>query len=363
MALFVRIMEKEDRFQISFDRKVAEVLFDLNISVALSTYQAGRIVVIGSLDGDRLHQIPVPFKRPMGIAVDGNQLAVACLDEVQFLSNNAHIAEQKKLNDKEFDAFFVHRATYNTATIDIHDIAFGKGKLWAVNTSFSCLCTLDITSSFIPKWKPDFITTLIPEDRCHLNGMAMKEGLPRYVTALGSSDEKEGWRKDMMSGGVLLEVPSGNVILSGLAMPHSPRFYQDSLYLLTSGSGKFLKVDSQKGTYDELANFNCFIRGLSFYGKYAFIGMSKIRESSKSFKSLDVCENSKNAGLIVFDMENEEEVGRILYHSTIEEIYDVHVFSEHMRPAIINSNDERSKQIIYFDDQVFWKKVKTETKV
>lgn len=348
----------EDRFQITFDSNIPKVLHELKASVAISTYQAGRIVVIGSHDGEKLHQIPVPFKRPMGIALEGNQMVVACLEEVHFLANNDEIAQQKKVNKKEFDAFFVHRATYNTATIDVHDIALGNGKLWAVNTAFSCLCTLDLGSSFNPKWKPGFISELVPEDRCHLNGMAVKEGLPRYVTALGASDSKEGWRQDLMKGGILMAVPSGDIIIDGLAMPHSPRYFNDELYLLTSGDGKLLKVDETNKTFEVIYEFGQFIRGLDFIGKYAFIGMSQIRQSSKSFSGLEVADHSKNAGVILFDMEEKVVVGKVLYHSTVEEIYDVKVIPGYQKPAIITQQDERSQQIIYFANQVFWRKPK-----
>lgn len=351
-------ISKEERFQITFDQEVVKVLDELSVSVAISTYQAGRVVVIGTQDGKNLHQIPVPFKRPMGIALEKDQLAVACLDEVQFLANSEHIVKKKKVNEKQFDAFFVHRATYNTATIDLHDIGFGKGHLWAINTSFSCVCTLDKTNSFVPKWKPNFITALVPEDRCHLNGMAIKDGLPKFVTALGSANTKEGWRANTMSGGVLMEVPSGEIILEGLAMPHSPRYYEDELYVLTSGDGKLLKVDTSAKRFEVVTDFGCFVRGMDFYGKYAFVGMSKIRESSKSFKDLKVSDNSKNAGIIIFDMESRRVVGKLLYHSTVEEIYDVRLFTEHVKPAIISETDKRSKQIIYFSNQVFWKKQK-----
>lgn len=265
MAFFLPMKEEiEDRFQITFDSEVVDVLDKLEVSILLSTYQVGRLVAIGSNGDGKIHQIPVPFKRPMGISLDDNVMAVACLDEVQIMANSDEIRKQKQVNEKEFDAFFVHRATYNTATIDVHDIAFGKGKLWAVNTAFSCLCTIDLTQSFTPKWKPSFIFDLVPDDRCHLNGMAMKDGLPRYFTALGETDIKEGWRKNTMNGGMLMAVPSGDIILKNLAMPHSPRFYNDQLYVLTSGDGSLHKVDVKKGSSDVVYNFGSFILGLDF---------------------------------------------------------------------------------------------------
>jgi Domain of unknown function (DUF4915) len=65
--------------------------------------------------------------------------------------------------------------------------AVADGVRWVVNAGFSCLCTLDRSASFAPPWRPPFVTALEPTDRCHLNGLAMEGGRPRYVTALVAS--------------------------------------------------------------------------------------------------------------------------------------------------------------------------------
>lgn len=342
--------------QISFTPTLAKLLFDLNTSILISTYQAGRVIAIGSSDGEKLHQVPFVFKKPMGIAIQDSKLAIATLDEIHFLSNKGAIENHKKLNKKQFDSFFIHRALYNTNKLDIHDIDFGKGSLWGINTSFSCLCKFDVNYSFVPKWKPNFISKLHPEDRCHLNGLAIEEGVPKYVTALSQTDEKEGWRKDIMNTGVLMEVPSGEFILENLAMPHSPRIINGELYLLESGNGNLLKVDPQKKESTIIYSFNRFVRGLSHQNGYLFIGTSKIRETSKAFNGLDVKENSKSAGVIVFDLNKKEIVATLDYITTVEEIFDVQVLKDIKKPAIINYEDERNKDIITSPFGVFWKK-------
>lgn len=96
--------------------------------------------------------------------------------------------------------------------------------LWLVNTRFSCLCTIDSKHSFVPRWRPRFVSGLSPEDRCHLNGLGMRDGRPRYVTALGQTDERGGWRANKRDGGCLIDVDSGEIISQRLSMPHSPRW-------------------------------------------------------------------------------------------------------------------------------------------
>ena len=75
--------------------------------------------------------------------------------------------------------------------------------------SFGCLATLSERASFQPLWRPPFLSGLVPEDRCHLNGLAMRDGQPAYVTAVAASDVADGWRKCLNVGEHVL----GDVIL------------------------------------------------------------------------------------------------------------------------------------------------------
>src|SRR4029078_1286664 len=129
------------------------------------------------------------------------------------------------------DACFLPRSSHVTGNIQIHEMAWGAGnELWAVNTRFSCLSTLDGSASFAPRWRPPFVGALEPSDRCHLNGLGMVDGRPRYVTALGETAARAGWRAGKARGGVLIAVASGEVIVRGLSMPHSPRWYGGRLW-------------------------------------------------------------------------------------------------------------------------------------
>lgn len=343
------------KYQITYTEGLPAFFLENKMSVLISTYQAAKVISIGSIDGKELFQVPVRIRKPMGIAFQDSKIAIAGFEEITFFSNNENVANTIKLNERQFDSVFIQRASYNTSSIDIHDIHFGDGVLWGVNTLFSCLCTFDINYNFRPKWKPKFIDALAPEDRCHLNGMAFEDGLPKYVTALSDSNVKNGWRTNKMNRGVLIEVATGDIILAGLAMPHSPRVINSKVYLLESGSGKLLEVDVANKSYTVVYDFGCFVRGLSSHNDFVIIGKSKIREKSKDFNELDVKENSMNAGIIVFDMKNKSVVGEINYHETVEEIFDVQVLKDIQKPLILGDKTDKFKQIITFPGNIYWR--------
>jgi uncharacterized protein (TIGR03032 family) len=133
-------------------------------------------------------------------------------------------------------------AICTTGDLNVHDVVVaatpeGQEQLVFVNTLFSCLATLSDRHSFKLLWKPPFISKLAPEDRCHLNGLAVVAGQPRYVTSFSRTDTREGWRDNRLESGCVTDVLSGEVVATGLTMPHSPRFYQGKLWLLNSGTG------------------------------------------------------------------------------------------------------------------------------
>ncbi len=345
----------EDKFELNYSGSIPQIFKDHNICVLLSTYQAGKVIILSSKNNE-LFQTPISFKKPMGIAIQGSKLAVACMDEIIFFSKNENVASFVNKENNNYDSVYIERASYNTSTLDIHDLEFGDGIIWGVNTLFSCLSIFDINFSHRPKWKPPFISQLVPEDRCHLNGMALKDDIPKYVTALSNDDQYQGWRKNKLNTGILMEVPSGEIIVSNLAMPHSPRFYNDELYLLESGTGNLIKVNVEEKSYEVIFSFNYFIRGLSFSNNMAFIGKSKIRENSSDFNELEVKDNSLNAGLIIFCMNTLTVKGEINYTAAIQELYDVQILENVANAVIITKEIEEYRNIITFPGNVFKKK-------
>lgn len=342
------------KYQARYSKEIPRILHEHGISLLISTYQAGKVIVVSAKSEETITQIPVPFRKPMGIALKGNMMAVATLDEVHIFEKANEMAKGLPEATQPYDTVFLPRAVYFSGETDLHDIAFGKGGLWAVNTGFSCLSTYDVTHSFRPKWKPPFIKGIRPGDHCHLNGMAAEDDVPRYVTALGNSDEPQGWRKNIVKGGVLMEVPSGEIILEGLGMPHSPRLINGELYVLLSAVGQLIKVNVPEKSYTVLAETGKMLRGMASWKEFLFIGMSKAREESSTFHELPVAAGSTHAGILVFNMNTGKLVGQLEYDSTVNEIFDVQVIHASL-PAILPAGDERHRKAITTDGGAFWK--------
>ena len=210
-----------------------QLLQELGASLLVTTYQAGKLVVVRA-EGDHLNTHFRGFPSPMGLAVQGDRLALGTYHQIWEFHNIPAVARKLEPAGKH-DACFMPRSAHVTGNVQIHEMAWSDDVLWFVNTRFSCLCTLDPIHSFIPRWRPPFITALAPEDRCHLNGLALVGGKPRYVTALGATDSLAGWRENKARGGILMDVTNGQVLASGLSMPHSPRWYDGRLWVLESG--------------------------------------------------------------------------------------------------------------------------------
>src|SRR5437870_1975853 len=250
-------------------------LFDqLQISLIVSTYQAGKAIVIRS-DYGTLNTHFRTFAKPMGIAANNTRLTIGGSNTVWEYHNMPAVAQKLEPPGKH-DACYIPRRIHVTGDIDIHELAWdAKNELWLVNTRFCCLCTLDPQHSFYPRWRPPFVSAYAPEDRCHLNGLAMVEGRPKYVTALGETDTAGGWRANKARGGILMDIETNEILLRGLSMPHSPRWYQGKLWVLESGEGSLASVDLKRRTWQRVAEVPGFTRGIDFLGSLAFIGLSQ----------------------------------------------------------------------------------------
>jgi uncharacterized protein (TIGR03032 family) len=247
----------------------------------------------------------------------------------------------QKLEPKgRHDACYMPRTHHVTGDVRIHDIGFAGGELWIVNTRFSCLATLDGVHSFVPRWRPPFISGLAAEDRCHLNGMCIIDDQVRYASALGTADTAGGWRDDKASGGVLLEVPSGEVVLSGLSMPHSPRWHDGKLWILESGRGTISVADLDAGTTEVVAHLPGFTRGLAFAGPYAFVGLSQVREHLFGGLPLTQDLQQRVCGVWVVDTRTGDIVGFLRFEGAVQEIYDVQLLGGQRWPEIAEPGAE-----------------------
>jgi uncharacterized protein (TIGR03032 family) len=340
-------------FSLQTSPQLPELLAELDCSLALTTYQAGKLILLSS-DGERLVQLPRTFEEPMGLAVDGNRMAVATKDSLVLLANDRRLAASYPRQPETYDALFVPRSTHFVGSLSVHDLIWTPSGLLGVNTLFSCLFQLDPRFSFRPVWKPPFITQLAPEDRCHLNGLAALDGEPRYATALGATNTASGWRERKERGGVLMHVPSGEVILGGLPMPHSPRVYDGTLYALLSATGELIAVDVERGQYETVNRVPGFARGLARQGDYLFIATSKIRKRH-TFGDLGLAgSDDAICGVTVLHLPTGAIVGDLRYLRSCEEIYDVQVLPGLRRPGVLGLHDETHRQALALPDQSFW---------
>ena len=319
-----------------------KILRQLGISLAISTYQAGKVIVLRA-DDKYINTHFRIFKKPMGIAADRHRIAIGCSNQIWQLNNAPAIAAKIEPVGK-YDACYLPRQSHITGDIDIHEMEWGgvdRSELWFVNTRFSCLCTLDKEYSFVPRWRPKFVTALTPEDRCHLNGLAVVDGHPKYATALGETDSRGGWRVNKASGGILIDVNSNEIISRGLSMPHSPRWYGDRLWVLESGKGNLALCDRATGKLQTVVNLPGFTRGMDFFGELAFIGLSQVRETAV-FSGLPLTQrlNERICGVWVVNIKTAQTVAFLKFEDAVQEIFAVRVLPNIRFPEIIDW-DER----------------------
>jgi uncharacterized protein (TIGR03032 family) len=318
-----------------------ELFEQLGISLIVSTYQAGKAIVVRN-DNGTLNTHFRTFAKPMGIVADQNRLTIGGANTVWEYRNMPAVAKKLEREGKH-DACYLPRRIHVTGDIDIHELARDiNDELWVVNTRFCCLCTLDPDHSFYPRWRPRFVSALAPEDRCHLNGLAIVDGRPKYVTALGETDTLGGWRANKARGGVLIDVESNEILLRGLSMPHSPRWHQEKLWLLESGEGSLAQVDLDGQTWHTVAQLPGFTRGIDFFGPLAFIGLSQVRESAV-FSGIPLVSRLRNrtCGVWVVNIETGQTVGFLRFEAGVQEIFAVQILRGMRFPELLEWNDER----------------------
>ncbi len=315
----------------------------LSASLLVTTYQAGKLVMVRD-EGDHLNTHFRTFKAPMGLALadGGAKLAIGTTIQVWEFRDVPNVARRLEPAGT-FDACYLPRSSHVTGNVLIHEMAYGVGgQLWFVNTRFSCLATLDPDSSFVPRWRPPFVTELEPSDRCHLNGLAMVDGKPKYVTALGKTNEMGGWRANKARGGLLMDVESSEILCQGLSMPHSPRWYGGRLWVCESGSGTLGYVDPNTGRYEAVAAVPGFTRGLDFAGDLAFVGLSQVRESAV-FSGIPITERlapeERTCGVCVVDLRRGETVALLKFESGVQEIFAVALLPRRF-PELINDDEK-----------------------
>jgi uncharacterized protein (TIGR03032 family) len=306
-------------------------------SVAFTTYQAGKLFLVGTGGEKSLSVFERTFPRCMGLCVSGNTMWMSSLVQLWRFEN----AVPTGSTHDDYDAVFVPQVGYTTGDIDVHDIAVEQGQEpLFVNTLFGCLARPSSTHSFRAVWWPPFVSKLAPEDRCHLNGLAVRDGRAAFVTVVSRSDVADGWRDRRLGGGCILAVESGEPVVEGLTMPHSPRWYRDRLWVLDSGTGMFGFVDTVRGVFEGICFVPGFARGLAFTGDFAVVGLSTLRAGS-SFGDLPLLrtladrDTDPRCGLYVIDLRTGDAVHWLRVSGAVSELYDVALLPGIRRPMAL----------------------------
>lgn len=341
------------KFEIHASRLFYSWLNDQNASLAFTTYQFGKIFLIGTISDGSISISERTFNRPMGIGYREGQVWLSTLYQLWKLENFLDPGE----DSDGHDALFVPVVGYTTGDIDIHDIHVRKDNTPIfVATRFNCLATLGERFSFKPFWRPSFIDRIAAEDRCHLNGMAVQDDQPRYVSCVGPSNIAEGWRDHRQNGGLIIDVSSNEVVADGLSMPHSPRIFDGQLWILQAGTGEFGKIDIHSGNFEPVCFCPGFVRGLNFIGNYAVIGMSKPREN-RTFNGLALNERMELEGiqpkcaLYIVNLKTGD-IEHMLEMENIEELYDVAILPRIKNPAALGFKTDEIRRCIRPEKQI-----------
>lgn len=342
----------ERKLDINISRDFTSWMASEGVSLAFTTYQAGKLFLLGHAADGRMSIFERTFNRCMGLAAHGDTLWMSTLYQIWRFEN----ALEPGQTHGDHDRLYVPQVGYSTGDIDTHDIGVvSDHAILFANTKFSCLATTDSTHSFRPVWQPPFITRLAPEDRCHLNGLAMRDGEAAYVTAVAASDVADGWRDRRADGGIVVDVPTGEIVAESLSMPHSPRWHNGKLFLLNAGTGELGSIDLKSGEFTPIAFCPGFLRGLTFAGKFAIVGLSLPREAA-TFQGLPLDGRLSKAGaearcgLLVIDTETGDTLHWLRIEGIVEELYDVVALPGVSRPMAIGFQSDEIQRIITIGD-------------
>lgn len=340
--------------QKSCSRGLAGWLAQHRLSLAITSYQSGRIYLVGSDKQGRVSFFERIFERAMGVVGNAQRIYLGGLYQLWRFEN---VLRPNEVIHGQFDKCYVPRNAQTIGDLDIHELGIRKdGRVVFVNTKYSCLAELSTTHSFKAVWKPNFISKLAPEDRCHLNGLAMVDGEPKYVTAVCRSDSVDGWRERRRDGGVVIDVQTDEIVCEGLSMPHSPRWHNGKLWVLNAGTGQLGWVDFEKKAFVPHAFVPGFARGLSIIGNVAAVGLSKPR--NQRFEGLQLDEELKKrdaepwCGVQIISLVNGDVLNWIRFDGDMGEIFDISFLPNVKHPMMIGLRTNEIRDLITFESEV-----------
>lgn len=364
-------------------RHLLDWLAEERLGLAFTTYQTGKLFFVGRKPDHSISVFERNFNHCMGLWASPDAQTLWLSSKFQLwrferapaqavpyvpaetnapadASRQTGTGEEDRVpawSRRGYDVAYVPRVGYTTGDIDVHDVAVdAQGRVIFVNTLFGCLATLSERASFRPLWRPPFLSALVPEDRCHLNGLAMRDGRPAFVTVVAACDVVDGWRDRRSNGGCVIDVTSGETVVGGLSMPHSPRWYRDRLWVLNSGSGEFGFVDIAAGKFVPITFCPGYLRGLAFAGDYAIVTLSKPRHVTFHGLPLDDRLQERGAepqcGLQVIDLRSGNVAHWLRLDGTlVTELYDTVALPGVRQPMAIGFKSNEIERLLLVDEE------------
>ncbi len=379
-------------FSSSYSDNLPAILSLLNISLAVTSHQSQRLILVQAKN-NILETKLKPFSRPMGLYADAKRLTIGTLNQVidfqyaaaslekvkqggldeltqlpakmqdsDWQGNTELLAErQQQLDDlKAADKLLLERAALTTGMINIHDIAWGKQGLWVVNSTFSCLSRLSPNHSFIACWQPPFIQELVPEDRCHLNGMAMLDGEPRYVTTFNQADRRDSWRvKGLQAVGTLIDIKHNRILKNDLLLPHSPRCHQGWVYYCASAHGEVQRYHPQTDITELVCQLPGFTRGMAFIGDLLLVATSKVRPSQLHDTEgappmplqQRLGETQSICGVWLVDTETGNIIASLQFGGDVTQLYDIAILHGASNVELLQHTDVLASHLFEFSQE------------
>ncbi len=331
--------------EITSSRHFAEWLSEQGVGIAFTAPRAGKLLFVGLNDDDRVSVFQRTFESAGaltgapsgGFSGVSRTLWLASKFQLWRLEN---VLQEGQLAEG-YDRLYVPQSASTTGELNIRDIAVGSdGTPIFVNTLFDCIAIPGEAHSFHPVWRPPFLDTLEPADRCHLTGLAMDRGLPVYVSAAGRAKDPGGWKSGVRTGGCVYDIRSGEVAIHGLTLPHAPRVLNNVLWLLNSGAGYFGYVDVTRGLFEPIVLAPGFMTDFQVHGDFAVIALSR-KYGGKDFTGLPVEDNLSNKGaraqcaLAIVDLQRGELVHWMRLQGVIDELQGVTVLPGVRRAAAV----------------------------
>ncbi len=338
----------ETNLKMTASEELIAWLLAQELSLALTTYQAGKLFVLGVNHAQRLSVVERSFDRCMGLCAHENSLYMSSLYQL-WRFENALLPQQ---NYRTYDRVYIPQVAYTTGELDTHDVAVtDEQQIVFVNTLYSCVATVSSTHSFKVLWQPEFIGQLVAEDRCHLNGLALENGQPAYLTAAAATNQRLAWRDYRNKGGIVLEYSSARIIAGGLTMPHSPRCYQGKLWLLNSGTGEFGYMELNSGRFIPVCFCEGYLRGLAFHHQFAIVGLSKPRDNQtlnglELDRRLQAAQLQPSCGLDIIDLNRGEIVHRLRFENLVTELYDVVILPKVRCPMVVGLKNYEIQRLL-----------------